>query len=150
MSGVIGRHGATVIAMAVGAAIAIVGSLVPWVRTGGRTRNSYDVFELVERFGFAPDGVVGSLIRWWPLVPLLTIGAMVLAWWGWRRPGGLLGVVAGVYAAAVGGAVTTAPSAIDIEAGPWITVAGGVVLLVASVATCAISPPGRSPTHPAG
>lgn len=148
--GIVGRHGATVVAMAVGTAVTIVGSWLPWVHSGARARNSYDIFALVERLGFSPDGVVGELARWWPLVPLVTLGAMVLAWWGWRRPGAALGVLGGLYAAGIGGAVARSRASVEIGVGPTVTAIGGVVLLAASVATFLVSPRGGSPTGPAG
>lgn len=149
VAGAIGRHGTTVIAMAVGGALTIVGSLAPWVRTGQRSRHSFDLFALVERLGFAPDGFVGGLIRWWPVAPLLVVTAVVTAWWGWRRVGGVLGVVAGLYAGGVGVAVATARTVVEIRSGPLLTTIGAVVLAVAAAATCIVSPPGRTPpTHP--
>ena len=87
-SGTVARHGVTVVVMAVGGVVTVVGSLLPWVRTGRRQRNSYDVFALAQRLGFSPDGPAANGLRWWPLVPLLVAAAVVAAWWGWRRPGG--------------------------------------------------------------
>ena len=55
-SGTVARHGVTVVVMAVGGVVTVVGSLLPWVRTGRRQRNSYDVFALAQRLGFSPDG----------------------------------------------------------------------------------------------
>jgi len=147
---VVGRHGATVVAMAVGAAVTIVGSWLPWLHTGNRSRHSYDIFALVERLGFSPDGAVGVLVRWWPLVPLVTVAAVVLAWWGWRRIGGGLGIVGGLYAGGVGVAVARAPAVVEIGLGPRVTAVGGLILVVASGATCAVSHLGRiRPTDPA-
>ena len=40
--------------MTSGAALMIVGTLLTWVRSGGARRNSYDLFRLVGRLGFAP------------------------------------------------------------------------------------------------
>ena len=87
--------------MAVGAALAIVGALLPWLRTGGRSRNSFDLFRIVRDLGFAPDGAAAAVIRGWPVVPLLAVVGVVAAWWGWARAGGVIGVVAAVYAGAV-------------------------------------------------
>ncbi|MFV0306351.1 MAG: hypothetical protein ACK5OX_01235 [Desertimonas sp.] len=135
--------------MAVAAVTVIAGSLLPWVRSGSRDRHSYDLFALVDRLGFSPDGLVGSAIRLWPLVPLLTIGAMVLAWWGWRRVGGVVGIGTGLYAGGVGWAIATAPAVIEIRPGAAVTAAGGAVMVAASALTVLVSPPGRSvPTRP--
>lgn len=143
------RRGLTVLAMAAGAILVVLGSLLPWLRTGARQRNSYDAFAVADRLGFGPGGAAAEGLRWWPLVPLLTAGAVVVAWWGWRRPGGLIGIAAGVYAAAVGAAVATADqqSAIDIRPGATVTAVGGAVLALASVATALVT--ADRPTGPA-
>ena len=114
----------------------VLGSFLPWVRTGSRSRNSYDVFRVVGRLGFAPEGPAATALRWWPVVPLLTVVAVVAVWWGWGRPGGVLGIVAAVYAGIIGAAVAAAPQAglLDIGAGPVLTAIGGVVLLGGAIA----------------
>jgi hypothetical protein len=78
---------------------------------------------------------------------LLTAAAVVAAWWGWRRAGGLVGVLAGSYAGLVGAAVAVADAGggVEIGPGPAVTAAGGAILLLGSLATVAVSPPGRTP-----
>ncbi len=126
--------------MAGGAVVVIVGSLLPWLRTGGRRRHSYDLFELVERLGFAPGSVAAAALRWWPMVPLLAVGAVVAAWWGWPRVGGFLGVGAAIYAGGTALVVMLAPSgrSIDPLFGAVTTFAGGLVLLVGAVAALVV------------
>ena len=120
--------------MAVGTAVTVGGSLLPWVATGAVRRNSYDLLSLVERLGFAPDGPADPALRWWPLMPLLAVVAVVSAWWGWPRAGGAVGLIAAVYAGAVGVAVMRAPSGlVDIEAGAPVTVGGALVLAAGSI-----------------
>lgn len=142
----LGRRLVPVVVMAAGAVIALVGSFLPWVRTGSRDRNSYDVFRVVERLGFAPDGPAATAMRWWPVVPLLAVGAVVAAWWGWPRWGGALGIIAAVYGGAVGIAVATAPDValLDIGAGTIVTAIGAGILLAGSVAVVVV----KSPTGP--
>lgn len=131
----LGRRLAPFVAMVVGGALAVWGSFLGWVRTGSRSRNSYDVFRVVGRLGFAPDGPAATALRWWPLVPLLTVAAVVAVWWGWGRAGGVIGVVGALYAGAVGAAVVGAPAAgpVDIGIGPAVTTAGAMVLLGGSI-----------------
>jgi hypothetical protein len=130
----IGRRGPAVATMAVGTVVTVGGSLLPWVATGAKRRNSYDLLSLVERLGFAPDGPVDPALRWWPLMPLLAVLALVAAWWGWPRAGGAVGVIAGLYAGAVGVAVTQAPSGlVDILPGAPVTVGGALVLAAGSI-----------------
>jgi hypothetical protein len=135
--------------MAVGAALAIVGALLPWIRTGGRSRNSFDLFRIVHDLGFAPDGAAAALIRGWPVVPLIAVVGVVAAWWGWTRTGGVIGVVAALYAGTVGVAILTAPTRGRVLAraiGPTVTTVGGVVLLAGSIAVLVVGRGVRSPT----
>lgn len=126
--------------MAAGALVSVAGSLMAWVETGSRNRHSYDVFELAERLGFAPDGIEAEALRWWPMMPVLVIGSVVLAWWGLRRTGALVGVLGGLYAGGVGMAVALASASRDIEVrgGAVVTAVGGWVLVASSVAELAV------------
>jgi hypothetical protein len=127
--------------MTLGAVATIVGSVLPWVRSGGVERNSYDLFRLVGRLGFAPDGPAATALRWWPVMPLLAVSAVVAVWWAWPRSGGLLGILAAGYAGSVAVAVLLAPSGglVDIGAGPAVSAAGALALLVGSCAVLVLS-----------
>jgi hypothetical protein len=130
-----GRRAPAVITMAVGAVVMVGASLLPWVRTGGVRRNSYDLLSLVERLGFAPDGPAESALRWWPLMPFLAAVAVVAAWWGWPRAGGLAGVGAALYGGGVGLAVSRVSAGlVDVEAGPTVAFVGALILGAGSVA----------------
>jgi hypothetical protein len=121
----------SVIVMAVGATIAIAGSIMPWVSTGSRSRHSYDVFELVERLGFSPDGVGATALRWWPTMPFAVIAAVVATWWAAGWLGIVLGLLAGCYAGGVGSAVAAAAPGpgVDIRFGAIVTAVGGWLLV---------------------
>ena len=124
--------------MAVGAAVVVIGTLLPWVRTGGRRRNSYDLLVLVERLGFAPDGATATALRWWPVVPVLVVVAVVASWWGWPRVGGATGLVAAGYAGTISVLVVGRGSAlVHVQAGTAVTIIGAVVLAAGSVAAVA-------------
>ena len=143
----LGRRRVPFALMAAGGALALLGSFLPWVRTGSRDRNSYDAFRVVGRLGFAPDGPAATGLRWWPLVPLLTIVAVVAVWWGWGRIGGAVGVVAAAYAGAVATAVGSVPARelVAIGPGPALTTVGAVALLGGSVAAVAVGAAGDEP-----
>jgi hypothetical protein len=135
--------------MAGGALVVVAGSLLPWLRTGSRRRHSYDLFELVERLGFAPGSVAAAALRWWPVVPLLAVGAVVAAGWGLLRIGGFLGIGAALYAGGTALVVIMAPSgrSIDPLYGAVVTAAGGLVLIVGGAAALVVGfcRPVRSP-----
>jgi hypothetical protein len=125
--------------LTVGGLVACIGTLQPWVASGTRNRNSYDIAELVGRLGFAPDGPVGIGLRAWPLVPLMLVVAAAAAWWGQRAIGAVVGILGAVYAGGVGAAVARAPDGglLRVLDGPRLTVIGGVLVLVGSIVTAA-------------
>ena len=128
------------VAATVGAGVAIVGTFLPWLRSGARDRSSYTIFDLVERLGFAPGGALSWSLRLWPIVPMLLVLDVVAVWLviatgkGHRSLVLSTGVIA-LWVAGTAVAVRFAPDAGLFRAGvgPLVTV-GGVVCLVAGVA----------------
>lgn len=138
----------------VGAAIAAVGTFVPWLRSGTRQRNSYELFSLVDRLGFSQSSVIGWGLRLWPVVPFLLVLAVTLQWFS-RTPSGrwitgLVVMVVVVYAGVVSLAVRSAPSSslITIESGSVVSLVG-TIAFAAGAAMCAttrgIPGPGAAP-----
>lgn len=120
-----------------GAAVALAGTFLPWVRSGAAERTSFEVFDLVERLGFSPDGAVGWALRVWPIVPLLLVLAAVLQWWRlpatrYRLVRRGVPVVAAVYPAATAISVWRAPAlgVLRLGPGPATTVAGCGLIVV--------------------
>lgn len=120
-----------------GAVIAVLGTFLPWLRSGARRRSSYEIFSLVDRLGFSESSLVGWGVRLWPIVPLLLAGAATLQWFPRRWVTGGLTMVAVVYAGGVAAAVESAPSSslITIEYGPLVTLAGVLVLAAGALVT---------------
>ena len=115
--------------------MALLGTFLPWLRSGSRRRNSYEIFSLVERLGFSPSGLVGWGLRLWPIVPFLLALAATLQWYPRKWFTGIAAGVAAVYAGGVAAAVTFAPatSLIAVSYGPWVTLGGAVVLAIGAV-----------------
>lgn len=123
-----------------GAVVALIGSFLPWLASGSTSRSSYDLFGIVDRLGFSPDGVVGWAIRLWPLLPLLLVATVVshhvhldARWLPIVRSAATAATA--LYAGAVAIAVRLAP---DIglfrpRVGPWVTLAGAVLLAASLV-----------------
>jgi len=133
MSGALGATG--------GSAVALVGTFLPWLRSGARDRSSYTIFDLVERLGFAPGGVVAWSLRLWPLVPLLLVAVAVTAWavvTGHLRWEITMGVaaVAVVWVGGTAVALVLAPDAglFRIGIGPAVTLVGVLVAVAGAVA----------------
>jgi hypothetical protein len=113
-----------------GAVVAALGTFLPWLRSGTRRRTSYEIFSLVDRLGFSRSSAVGWGLRLWPIVPLLLACAVTLQWFPRKWASGASVIVAVVYAGGVAAAVEFAPatSLIAVEYGPWVTLAGVVIL----------------------
>ena len=117
-----------------GAGTALIGTFLPWLRSGARDRSSYAIFDLVERLGFAPDGPVAWSLRLWPLVPLVLVALSVACWavvtrhLGWRVAASITGVGV-VWVAGTSLALVLAPDIglFRIGVGPTVTLVGVVV-----------------------
>lgn len=109
--------------------LCLVGTFLPWLRMGSRSRSSYDLFGLVDRLGFAPDGAIGVLVRAWPLVPLLFTLAVIVNWWGRLTIGLVAATVAAMYVGGVSIALLVGASGTPVE-----VETGAVVSSIASAA----------------
>jgi len=131
----------------VGALVAIVGTFLPWLRSGARERNSYDIFSLVERLGISRSSIVGWGVRLWPLVPFLLVLTVVLVWFAPRAPVIAVAAIAIVYASAISVAVRRAPtrSLLGLGSGPVVTLCGLGLLTAGVVVSCATNRGTRAP-----
>jgi hypothetical protein len=129
------RNGIGRVVATAGAGVAVVGTFLPWLRSGSRRRNSYDIFSLVERLGISESSVVGWGLRVWPLAPLLLVGAATLQWFPRKWLTGASAIVAVVYVGGVAAAVNASPatSLIAVAYGPWVVVAGAVTLAIGAL-----------------
>ena len=120
-----------------GGLVALVGTFLPWLRSGTRGRSSYEIFSLVDRLGISPSSVVGWGVRLWPVVPFLLVLAVTLEWFPRKWITGTAVAVATVYAGVVAVAVlaTSSNSRITIEAGPVVTLVGVVILATGALVT---------------
>lgn len=123
----------------VAAGIVLVSTFLPWLWSGDRWRSSYDLLGVVDRLGFAPDGVVSHLVGWWPVVPLAVTGSVVASWW--RRPviAASATAVAMTYAGGVAVAMVVASRRsplFDLGIGPWIGAVASVGCLAAAAWWC--------------
>jgi hypothetical protein len=128
------------LAVTAGAATILIGTFLPWLRSGSRDRSSYAIFELVERLGFAPGGLVAWSLRLWPLVPLLLVAVTIAAWAvmgrhvGWRVVA-LLAAGATVWVGGTAGALFAAPDIglFRVGIGPTVALLGIVALVVGTI-----------------
>lgn len=114
----------------------LAGTFLPWLRSGTRDRSSYTIFDLVERLGFAPEGVIAWSLRLWPLVPLLLVATVTTAWavatrhLSWPVPL-VLSACAVMWVGATAIAVLMAPdiALFRVGIGPAVTLVGAVILV---------------------
>ena len=127
------------VALTVGAALTLAGVFAPWLRSGTSSRSSFELFDLVDRLGFAPGGAFEWAVRLWPLVPLITIGAAVASWAGRALLAIGLAGTAGCYVGAVAVGLRQAPNAGLIRTDWGVNLALiGAVTLVATAGWSAI------------
>ena len=126
---------AALIVFTCAAAVTLLGTFVPWLRSGGTSRSSYDLLGVLVRLELAPDGKVATMVRWWPVVPLLLTVAVVAAWWRQTWIAVTTAVLSVLYISGVGAKVVVAAqnAGIQVGPGPWVCAFGGAGLLLASV-----------------
>src|SRR3954468_17060814 len=84
-----------------GGVLALAGTFLPWLRSGTRRRNSYEIFALVDRLGISESSLVGWGVRLWPVVPLLLVLGGVLLWFAPGGPATAVVVLTVLYAGGV-------------------------------------------------
>jgi hypothetical protein len=126
------------IGITLGAALTLLGTFMPWVRSGQTSRSSYGLLGLVDRLEFAPDGPAAMAVKWWPLVPLLLTVSVVAVWWPRHSVAIPAAVVAGVYVCGMALALAKAP--VPLLAGRMASIAGALVLLGAAAVLIAERP----------
>jgi len=119
-----------------GVAVCVIGTLLPWLRSGERDRSSYQLAGVVSRL---LDGPTATVAKMWLVFPL--VASAVLAMLLVR--GGLGSMLAAAAVAAVGAvfALLVARAPLPGLAGLWVTVVG---------AGCAVLSPAVAPRRRAG
>lgn len=114
----------------------IVGTFLPWLRSGKHDRTSYQLLSLLDTLGYASEGPVGWAVRLWPLVPLICVVASVASWRGMWPISSLAGVGGGAYALGLALVVRSANSTSLLYArwGATFTLVSALVLTGASLA----------------
>ena len=133
---------------AVGLVVVVVGTFLPWLRSGRTTRNSYQTGGAVRRL-IGTSGLVDDLLALWPVVGLACAGAVALFLLGLRTLATVLAGLSamGAGAAAVGALAATANSYAQVALiGPVVTLIGATLVALAVLlrALAAVAVP-RSP-----
>lgn len=141
---------AALIVFTIAASITLVGTFLPWLRSGSTSRSSYDLLGVLSRLDVAPGGAVSTLVHWWPVVPMLLTSAVVAAWWRWAWVALAAAVISALYAGGVGLAMMVASrdTNIGVGPGPWVCVFGGLDLLIAATWLTVRTATGRGAPRP--
>ena len=118
------------VASTCGSVAVVVGTFLPWLRSGTRLRSSYDIFSLVERLGFSRSDVVGWGLRLWPVLPFLVVCAVTSTWFPRPWITGIASMIAAIYAGGVSAAVRSASPVgnISVQYGATVTLIGATVM----------------------
>jgi len=122
-----------------GLAVIVVGTFLPWLRSGRATRNSYATDGAVRRL-LQLDGTVDAALRAWPFLSLACAVAAALVLVGRRRIGaGVAAVVALCTGAVAAGALLSSSRGLlrPDTTGPAVTLTGSILTLLAVLACCA-------------
>jgi hypothetical protein len=118
---------------AIGLVAIVVGTFLPWLRSGTQDRNSYEAGGAVRRL-LGTTGAVDHLLGLWPLVGVACAAAIALFLFGLHTFGtivaGLSALAAG--AAGVGALATTGTTVAEVTLiGPLVTLLGATLVALA-------------------
>jgi uncharacterized membrane protein YeaQ/YmgE (transglycosylase-associated protein family) len=116
---------------AIGLTLVVVGSFLPWFRSGRRARSSYELFDLVDRLDLLSDDMARVAIAGWLLVPLAAAGAAAALLLGRSTVGAVMSIVVGLYTAVLASVVRS--TAGRSEVGTAMATIGGIVATVGGV-----------------
>jgi len=121
----------------VGAVLCLAGAFLPWLHSGSRSRSSFELFDMVARLGFSPDGASAWVLRLWPALPLLLAVSVAMQWWPDTHPPmrRIVSVGAATYPFLVAATMLSAPdiALFRVGVGPLVSVAGAMVMVAGVV-----------------
>jgi hypothetical protein len=127
---------AVLIAGLVAGGVEVAAAFLPWVRTGERERNSFELIGVARRLHVLQSAWEQPASAAWYFVPFVVALALVAAAIGRRAVAGALLAVAGLAGALVGLAVAGAP--LGVLPGLRVTIVSAVGAGAAGVAVLAL------------
>ena len=119
-----------------GLVLTVVGTFLPWMRSGRVRRNSYASAGLLQRL-LGVDGALGGVLNAWPYLGLLCALLVIGFGAGLRRTAALCTVLVGAAAVFVAVYALRASGSREVQhvaTGPVVTACGAGVAVVAAVA----------------
>jgi hypothetical protein len=117
----------------IGLLVVVIGTFLPWLRSGRSARNSYQTGGAIRRL-IGTTGLIDDLLALWPVVGLACAAAAALYVVGLRTVGTVLAGLSamGAAAAAIGALATTATSYARVAViGPVVTLIGATLVALA-------------------
>lgn len=130
----------------------VVGTFLPWLRSGTVDRNSYAAGDALRRVEHLP-AALGAVLDGWPFLSIVCAVAAALALLGLRRWAFALGALCAVVAGAVSAVVLVRGSGGLVRAastGPAVTLTGAGLISVSVVISVAPVWFGRPTARPVG
>ncbi len=135
------RHHAGAVLGGVGVVLLLVGTFLPWLRSGRSDRNSYETGGALRRL-LGLHGALDAAVSAWPFVGLLCAAVVAIFALGLRRSAAGLALLTAAAAAAV------AITALEVDGnsfasplmlGPSVTILGATVVAIAATLLLASS-----------
>jgi hypothetical protein len=124
------RNQAPRFAVAAGTAGIVVAYFLPWLRTGGRVRASYELVGAVKRLGFVHGELLNGMAAIWMFVPLVVVVGWIAALLGHHRLAYGSAILVGTFALLFALGLRRAGS---IELGVGLAIVGGGVATVGGI-----------------
>jgi hypothetical protein len=134
------------VTMLVAVAVEAAAGFLPWLRTGERERNAYELVEVARSLDVLDTGLHRTLAGAWFLVPLAAALCWLAALLRWRRSAALIALAAGLLGALFAGGLERA--ATPVQAGVRATLVASLAVVVGS--TVELWRAGRDELAPGG
>jgi hypothetical protein len=118
-----------------GLLVLVIGTFLPWLRSGAATRNSYQAGGAVRRLVGA-SGFIDDLLALWPAIALACALAVALFLVGLRTPAAILAILCALAAgtAAIAALAATATSFVRVALiGPIVTLTGATLVALGAL-----------------
>lgn len=127
---------AAIVSTTGGLVLLVIGSFMPWARSGTRQRSSYELVRVADRLDLLPGGWQAGAARAWFAVPLVAVLAATAPLWRpplVRRAGSIAAVLVSVFALVLVVIVHRSPLSTDVGAttsaiGATVTLCGACVM----------------------
>ena len=133
---VVARLGAGV--ATAGAAVLVIGTFLPWLRSGSVLRDSYQSAGALHDLVSGLNATAGDVLGVWPVVILCCAVCVAGYAVGLRRSAAVLGAIVSLIVGTAAGVVAVQPGATDsvvgpVSTGPVVTLVGATIMLAGAM-----------------